>query len=440
MQVSRGRLQSFSNKVNAFYSKLQSNSDNRDSRDSRNSRNSKNWKDHSDKKYVYHLIGFSWKKYGICIFIVIAICLMISLHQSLLPHKIAHEFHKLAKSFHSTHFVSKPLVLPFLPETRNDSDNEINDLEQAKRIVSKQSAVITGMVKDGALLLLGTLVQIEKLLCHFDDVDIVILENNSQDNSSFVLDVWGKRPLHCDFKNVKKARRRDTYQSRKHILHPEKDPAPRNMTREDRFVFYRNYLLDYVINSLLPWKRLVSNNSEFVYDYWMMVDFDVQGISQNKIFEEFSFASQLLNVDVFCVNGIEWTGRYRDSFATIFYDGQWCYDDGVQCHIALQKNRFTHVRSCFGGLTIYRFAHIFDSQCRYHTKAELKNKALITNEWFKSQVEWDDICEHIAFHDCLSNRIDNFTMAFSRDSYLFYGFDFYAKWTEEDFLHGTIYR
>ena len=85
----------------------------------------------------------------------------------------------------------------------------------------------------------------------------------------------------------------------------------------------------------------------FLYDYWMVVDFDIQSIEQMKLFNEFSIASQLLNVDVFCVNGMEWNGRYRDSFATVFYDGQWCYDDGLQCHQIIQKNRFTQVWGIF---------------------------------------------------------------------------------------------
>lgn len=67
-----------------------------------------------------------------------------------------------------------------------------------------------------------------------------------------------------------------------------------------------------------------------MYDSWMMIDFDIQGIEQFRIFQEFSIASVMLNVDVFCVNGMEWTGRYRDSFATVFY-GMFLYIIIIYC-------------------------------------------------------------------------------------------------------------
>ena len=330
-------------------------------------------------------------------------------------------------------FVPKPLLVESSNIlATNDFDNP--QLRKAiYRIVSSQSIVITGMVKDGEPDLLGTLLQIEKFSCYFKETDIVILTNNNKDNTTFLLNVWTQRPIHCDYKNTKLAKEGKAFESNKHILSFSDldDPAPSNASREDKFVFYRNYVRDFVIDSLLS-----SKPKGFLFDYWAMIDFDVQAIETHRIFIEFCIASQLLNVDVFCVNGMEWTGRYRGSFATIFEDGQWCYRDGGQCSEIIQLNRFTQVRSCFGGLSIYNFAKVYHSECRYYTKADLQQNAVITHEWFKGQ-GYDDICEHIAFHDCLYSKNENLVMAISRDSYLYYGFAEYTEWTKEQILFSS---
>ena len=304
--------------------------------------------------------------------------------------------------------------------------------------------------------LLGALIQIEKLACHWHDYDILILTNNNQDNTTKLLDIWRKRPIHCDEKQMHLANMKESFHSKKYIINYNDSSLPKGLSREDRFVFYRNYILDYVTLTLLNEKSKQLNNDKFEYDSWMMIDFDIQGLEQFRIFQEFSIASVMLNVDVFCVNGMEWTGRYRDTFATVFHglfcvvyvcidikcmneylDGQWCYEDGFQCSEIIQENRFTQVRSCFGGLSIYRFDSIMQSKCRYHTRGELKNNAKITHEWFNRQnPKFIDLCEHIAFHDCLYSQYDeNLTFIISRESYLYYGFDQYPKWQIEPLLY-----
>lgn len=395
---------------------------------------------------------------------------------------------------------------------------EMQNTEYFRSQTHQKSVVITGMIKNGEPLLYGLLLQIEKLSCNFAYADIVILESNSIDNTTKLLNVWKKRPIHCDRKaiqmmhkkqqneknrvcsnnysqqklsaqekemiekiavNDKKLKKRlikkvkkekceinfnmnyvineeSFVHTHKHIIHfdDEKEENFKSYTREDRFVFYRNYILDYVTKELV-WKastqsELASDSvhaqymykygksKPFMYDWWIMIDFDVQALDWRMIFKEFSISSQLLDVDVFCVNGLEWNGRYRDSFATVFHDGKWCYDDGIQCHQVLQQNRFTKVQSCFGGLTIYNFQQIADSECRYYTKNELQTSAYNTHEWFERQDEkFEKICEHIAFHDCLYSKVDNLTMIISRDSHLYYGFQIYDKWEQEPILYGT---
>ena len=109
----------------------------------------------------------------------------------------------------------------------------------------------------------------------------------------------------------------------------------------------------------------------------------------------------------------------------------------MQCSQIIQTNRFTQVRSCFGGLSIYKFPAIKYAECRYHTRAELKDNAKITHEWFKKQnPKWEDLCEHIAFNDCLYTKFnENLTLIISRESYLYYGFVQYQKWDDEPLLY-----
>eukprot|EP01084_Bolivina_argentea_P046903 86385_1 len=282
---------------------------------------------------------------------------------------------------------------------------------------TKQSLVITGMIKDGEPNILGTLVQIEKFACHFEEIDIVILENNSKDKTREQLNVWSSRPIHCDYIQIHLANQNKTYNSRKHIIHfdASNDPALLIHDKEDKFVFYRNIIIHYVTHELLDEKRNILHNDTFVYDYWMMVDFDIQGIDQSRIFNEFLVASHgHLNVDVFCVNGITWTGRYRDTFATVFDNYKWCYnyDNDFNCSQIIQNKRFTKVKSCFGGLTIYKFKIIQKTKCKYHTLKHLKDKAINAYLWYEKQdteiKKRDSLCEHISFHFCLHNNYEKY--------------------------------
>ena len=216
-------------------------------------------------------------------------------------------------------FVSKPLEIPSSELLKTNKYDNMELIRSINDVISKQTVVCTGMVKDGEPDLLGTLVQIEKLACHWNDYDIVILTNNNQDNTSMLLDIWSKRPIHCDEKQMNFANREQSFYSKKHIIDYNDTNLPKDLSREDRYVYYRNHILDYVTQTLLIEKQKQLNNDKFMYDSWMMIDFDIQGIEQFRIFQEFSIASVMLNVDVFCVNGMEWTGRYRDSFATVFY-------------------------------------------------------------------------------------------------------------------------
>ena len=311
------------------------------------------------------------------------------------------------------------------PVHNNGSLYLMHSMDYAKYISSK-SVIFTGMVKDGETHLLGLLLQIEKLACHFKAAEIIIMENGSRDRTLNLLRVWEKRPIHCN-EQLKDNKDIETH---KHIIHydDENDPAPKNLNRMDRFVYYRNIQLDYVSQLIETDQRMNKP------DYLILIDYDIQAIDQAKIFEEFIVSSQLYNQNIFCVCGMEYSGRFRDTFATVFKsDDWWCHNDHAQCHQRLQSQRFTKMRSCFGGLAFYRYDDIVKSKCKYQITSDLANKSKRTFKWFEKQ-QFGEICEHIAFHDCLIDNIDDYTLIFSRDSYLFYGWVDYPNWKTEGLL------
>ena len=102
------------------------------------------------------------------------------------------------------------------------------------------------------------------------------------------------------------------------------------------------------------------------------------------------------------------------------------------------------MKSCFGGLAIYKFDDIIESECEYHITRDLQTKAISTWNWFKQQDSFkrgdQSICEHIAFHNCLREYVGkDFKMIFSRNSYVYYQFEFHHGWQRESIVQSRSY-
>ena len=81
--------------------------------------------------------------------------------------------------------------------------------------------------------------------------------------------------------------------------------------REERYVIYRNFLLDKVTSYYKQYKK----ETGISIDYLFWVDMDLRGIDIQAIASEFSYAWRA-GFDVVCTNGIKYTGWYYDSYAT----------------------------------------------------------------------------------------------------------------------------
>ena len=141
------------------------------------------------------------------------------------------------------------------------------------------------------------------------------------------------------------------------------------------FVIYRNMLLDEA--------QRVSSAQGLPFDVVMNVDLDIFSIDVRTFMNEL-FYSGGAGVDGLCVDGVDWMGYTRDTFATVSADGEWLhYGRGGGAvseysynneHAMLQRTlmpnqerRFEAVKSCFGGVMALRNRHdaVFRSGCRY---------------------------------------------------------------------------
>merc|ERR1712003_560859 len=114
----------------------------------------------------------------------------------------------------------------------------------------------------------------------------------------------------------------------------------------------------------------------------MIVDMDIFNIDVRTFMNELYYSANY-NVNGVCVNGIDWLGYTRDTFATVDVNGNWLHygqSDGDSDYVyknrdALRKrwqipneerNRFESVKSCFGGIVAYKNLDVLvESECKY---------------------------------------------------------------------------
>ena len=145
--------------------------------------------------------------------------------------------------------------------------------------------------------------------------------------------------------------------------------------RIERFVIYRNMLLDEA--------RRLSDELRVQFAYILMIDLDVFSIDVRTLLNELYFMPR--SVDGLCVDGIDWMGFTRDTFATVKVNGGWLhyghdalvnsteyvYNNQHAMHqrtkVPDHEERYEEVKSCFGGVMVYRNERnrFLEQQCRY---------------------------------------------------------------------------
>jgi len=155
-----------------------------------------------------------------------------------------------------------------------------------------------------------------------------------------------------------------------------------SLYRIERFVVYRNMLLAQA--------KAQSAAQGVHFDWVMNVDMDIFNIDLRTFMSELYYATDneaaQHEIDGLCIDGIDWMGYTRDTFATVRDDGAWLHyghsalnnDTEYRYHHqhAMHQRRLTPnvsrrfepVRSCFGGVSVFRNRQSKDllaSQCRY---------------------------------------------------------------------------
>lgn len=165
-----------------------------------------------------------------------------------------------------------------------------------------------------------------------------------------------------------------------------------------------------------------------------------------------------LEVDVLCAAGVEEhqdidgivTEGYYDTFATVLEDGTFLYpvkgrvhDDGPRKEenasmiisedftpidvLAWFKNEGAFsdfkgnfemnpvpVKSCFGGLTLYRADKWLDERCSYNGGQSDRSADILASQQYANRQD-NRTCEHVVFHACLQEFHPNITVAVQPD-------------------------
>jgi len=327
---------------------------------------------------------------------------------------------------------------------------------------------IAGMVKDAEKTLPNLLAQLEIFACSFDSAHFFILESNSKDHTREIIKEWARNPPDCEsvhnrllyslpnkikkqlkHRNDKRKQNSDLAQEStdRNANHPEFGdhrifhkggkiiPRPiqperefeeieilkhkaetegYDRVREERYVIYRNFLLDTVSKYYKDYK----NQTGISIDYLFWVDMDLRGIDMQAVADEFSYAWRA-GYDVVCTNGIKYTGWYYDSYATVYEDGIWAY--GTARWLITNRvrgERFYDMKSCFGGFAGYNLPFLIETGCRYQHFGWAYGR-LQTFKRFADIYHIDRTCEHLPLNFCI--REHGGKLAVATEAHSFYG-------------------
>lgn len=252
----------------------------------------------------------------------------------------------------------------------------INYIEQGKNYLKNENLIITGTIRDGYPHLEKTIKNLyNDIIPLFKDYKILIVENDSKDNTREVLLKYAQNDpkflvLGCDGINKDKC-----------IMNLEAtdmNKCPRCSTRINKMVKIRNVYIDEI-------KKTTYNDFNMV----LVIDFDLPGkIMGNGLFHTGYYFKIKPEIDAICALTLTETFHYHDPYAHI-EEGNIKIPSSIFHDIILkkcEKGGIDKVTGCFNGFTFYR-----------------KN-SLIKNDYCTTVDKNDQaICEH----DCLNQKLDN---------------------------------
>lgn len=243
---------------------------------------------------------------------------------------------------------------------------------------SKSKLIICGLIRNGEKNISNFIKKCLKLCSYFKDYRILIMENDSNDNTREILLNWNKlNPkiiiLGCGVNAPKcKMNFRET-----------KDWSISKF-RIGKMVKLRNIYLDYI-------KKYFND-----FDYTIVWDMDLVGsVYIDGIFNTLGKMAENKNIDAVCANGVRRYFRnftYYDCYAHIMEDENIDSNDRFMHALKIKfntmkdrnKNKLIKVKSCFGGFTIYRTSSLLNSE-------------------YSSDLDNTLECEHTGLHSDMEN-------------------------------------
>lgn len=249
----------------------------------------------------------------------------------------------------------------------------------AKRTRDKK-VVIFGMVRDCAKAIIRNIPSLEAIGNFFSDYRIVILENNSKDDTKNVLQRWAQ-------KNYRVSAYLNDFDEGKYNLISSDENYFKyfQLNKLQKYYDYRNYL-----------KELV-DGTDFESDYSLLIDMDVARIDVKGVIT--SFGTEI-DWDAVTANGYSYSPsfkrRYHDTFALCEYGMQdrkqtlQMIHDYQSIFSFMRKGMpFIRVFSAYGGIAIFKTKAI--KGLRYEP---------FYNSYGKVQVR----CEHFAFFYAMAEK------------------------------------
>lgn len=285
----------------------------------------------------------------------------------------------------------------YTPDSLIYNKKEFSDkFQKGKKIARDQKVIITGLVRDVSDKIPFIKKKVESVGSQFKDYRVLIVENDSKDDTRDLLLKWTKENpkviiLGCGINftgdnsyndspvNNKKSHCHISFASKKTEGHPV------SYGRIEKMVHLRNIYLDHI-----------KNNKEYHnFDYTIMWDFDTVGVvyidgilstiyamNNKNINKNINKKINIDDISGVCAYGIyRWMGNipiYYDTYAHIDYGDNFNLNNkmehdikkgfgyGVLRSFSPQAHQdLIPVKSCFSGFTIYRTKDLLPSNVKY---------------------------------------------------------------------------
>lgn len=216
---------------------------------------------------------------------------------------------------------------------------------KGKENVKNKKIIFCGCIRNSASELRSNIPTLEKICSFFEDYRIIIVENNSTDNSKIVLKQWAQNnlrviPLMYDFDESK-------YDEHKT---PEEYSPFFVYKRIIKLVDYRNIYMDYISNKL-----------NFDSDYITIIDYDLSDINVDGFFTSFGVD---FDWDAVTANGYSYSPLLRRRFHDTYplFEAGMPFVDSIEkittyrrIFEPLRKGMpFIRVASAYNGIAIFK--------------------------------------------------------------------------------------